>query len=277
MRLDGAIFAIEQRPIGGCIDLAIVFLREHIVSILQLLACFAVPSVVLTWWLIDHHEWSLQSCLLIFALECPLFGGALVAAAGHRVFGDRFSPLNGLRELSRRWLLYSALMLVVRLITLAGSCCGILPGYAVAARYGFLAEVLLLEVCPARRFESRLSDLMNQTFIGLVGRLITLTAFFSIAVVSVFVLVDVACGTLLGLPILIGRVSGDVFAYEDKMMTLLTSDPRVAAVLIAVAWLIYPVTRLAWMFCYLDVRIRKEGWDVELAFRVEARRLETVS
>jgi hypothetical protein len=45
-------------------------------------------------------------------------------------------------------------------------------------------------------------------------------------------------------------------------------------VLVSVLWIVYPVIRLAWMFCYLDVRIRKEGWDLEIDFRVEARRLE---
>jgi hypothetical protein len=273
MRLDGAIFAIEQRSIGGCIDLAIVFLREHFFSILQLLAWFAVPSVLLTWWLVDRYEWSLAGCLLLFAFECPFFGGALVAAAGHRVFGDRFSSMNGLRHLFRRLTLYSVLIIVMRMIILCALWLLIIPGYMVATRYGFLAEVLLLEGCPARRFESRLTDLMNETFLRLVGRLITVASFFSIVVVSVFVLVDVVSGTLLGLPILIGRVS-DPDYFIEELTTLLSSDSRVAVVLVSVAWLVYPVTRLAWMFCYLDVRIRKEAWDVELAFRVEAQRLE---
>ena len=276
MRLDGAIFAIEPRTIGGCIDLAIVFLREHFVPVLQLLAWFAVPSVALTWWLVAEFEWTLAGCLPLFALECPLFGGALVAAAGPRVFGDHFSPLGGLRQLLRRIVLYATLMLVIRIVTWIGLWFLILPGYMIATRYGFLAEALLLEHCPARRFETRLSNLMNDTFKGLVGRLFTLAAFYSMTVMSVFVLVDVAFGTLFGLPILIGRVESTEYLAEE-LATLLSQDPRVAAVLVAVAWLVYPITRLAWMFCYFDVRIRKEGWDVELAFRIEARRLEAAA
>jgi hypothetical protein len=53
-------------------------------------------------------------------------------------------------------------------------------------------------------------------------------------------------------------------------------DPLVVSALSATAWLVYPLARLAWFFCYLDARIRKEGWDVELAFRIEAGRLQTV-
>jgi hypothetical protein len=276
MRLDGAIFAIEPRSIGGCIDLAIGFVREHFIPILQLLVWFAVPSVALTWWLVDRHEWTLSAGLLLFLLECPFFGGALVASAGYRVFGDHFSPLNGMRQLRRRWLLYTVLAVVSRLLMLGASFCLILPAYIVAVRFGFFAEVLLLESCPAKRLGTRLSDLNNEVFLMLLGRLMTLAAFFCVAVISLFVLIDVASGTLFGLPILIGRISDPTY-FAEELATLLSYDPRIAAVLISVAWIVYPVTRLAWLFCYLDVRIRKEGWDVELAFRIEARRLESAA
>lgn len=274
MRLDGAIFSIEQRSIGGCIDLATVFVRKQLLPVLQLLLCFAVPSVMLTWWLVGRYEWSTAGCVLLFGLECPLFGAALVAASGRHLFGDQFSFINGIRQPPRRWLLYAVLMVVVRLITLLASWLLLLPAYFVATRYGFLAEVLFLEKCPGRRFERRLSELMHETFLSLVGRLIVLVVFFSVVVVSVFALVDVASGTLLGVPILFGRVSEIEYLFEE-LTTLLNYDQRVTTVLISVMWLVYPITRLAWMFCYIDVRIRKEGWDVELAFRVETRRLET--
>ena len=56
-------------------------------------------------------------------------------------------------------------------------------------------------------------------------------------------------------------------------MNLLSYDPLLVVALASTWWLVYPLARLAWFFCYLDARIRKEGWDVEIAFRVEARRI----
>jgi hypothetical protein len=273
MKLDGAIFAIEQRSVGGCIDLAIVFLRENFFSVRRLLACFAVPSVALTWWLMVERDWNFSSCVTLFALECPFFGAALVASAGHRIFGDRFSARTGLRLMASRFFLLLAATLIVRILTAIGMMVMIFPGYMVATRYGFLAEVLLLERCPARRYETRLNDLMNSTFRDLLGRLIMIVVFFAVSVTSLFVLVDMASGTLLGLPIMSGRISGLAYIIEE-VATLMTRDPRIATVFISILWFVYPVTRLAWMFCYFDVRIRKEGWDVELDFRVEANRLE---
>jgi hypothetical protein len=273
MKLDGAIFSIEQRSVGGCLDLAIVFLREHFVAVMQLVAIFAVPSVLLTRYLVAEHDWPTSVCLVLFFFEAPFCGAALIGAAGHRVFGDQFSARNGLKLLFHRLPLFGLLTLILRPLILGASFFMIFPAYLLATRYGFLAEVLLLEGCPAKRYETRLNDLLNQSFGGLVGRLFAIVSFFSITTLSLFVLIDLAVGTLLGLPVLVGRFS-DLAYFVEEFTTLMLHDPRVSTVLVSVLWIVYPVIRLAWMFCYLDVRIRKEGWDLEIDFRVEARRLE---
>ena len=118
--------------------------------------------------------------------------------------------------------------------------------------------------------------LFDPLFRPITLQLILIAVFFGTSVASLFVLVDMASGTLLGLPILAGRVSGLAYFIEE-IATLMTRDPRVATVFVSVLWLVYPVARLAWMFCYFDVRIRKEGWDIELDFRVEANRLEATA
>ena len=38
-------------------------------------------------------------------------------------------------------------------------------------------------------------------------------------------------------------------------------------------WCIYPVIRLAWMLSYIDLRIRRDCWDVALKIDQEAERL----
>ncbi len=273
MRLDGAIIAIEQRSVGGCIDMAVVFLREHLMAVFRLVLCFALPSVLLTWWLIAEQEWTTWTCLFLFAIESPFCGAALVAAAGRRAFGERFSTRTGLRHVLQRILPLLILLPVVRLLTIGALFVGLLPGYAIATRYGFLSEVLLLELCPLRNYETRLNDLLNATFWKLLGQLVIVLIFFCATVVSLFVCVDLLADALFSWPILAGRLTGWAYFFSETE-TLLTVDPRVGTVFVAVLWLVYPVARLAWMFCYLDVRILKEGWDVELNFRVEARRLQ---
>lgn len=276
MRLDGAIFAIEQRTVGGCIDLATVFLRAHFLQVMQLVAVFAVPSVWLAWWLVDSQEWTLFGCALLFVVESPLLGAALVVAAGHRVFGESFSPVVGLRVLGRRFILFLPLLLALKIVTGIFVFMFVIPAYLLSARYGFLSEVLLLENCPARKYESRLNDLVNQNFFQLLGRLLAVMSFFCVTWLAMFLFVDLTSDWLLNYPILIGRISGTEY-FADEIFTLLTVDPRVTVAAMTLAWLLYPLARLAWMFCYLDTRIRKEGWDIELDFRIEAQRLEAAA
>lgn len=272
MQLDGAIFAIQRRTVGGCIDLGIVFLREHFGGVLRLTCLFAIPVCVLTWWLVSRQEWNFFAILMLFATVSPFFGSALVAAAGQRVFGDRFSAWMGMRALLGRLLALGVLIVIARAVTLLGLMALVVPGYCIATRYGFLAEVLLLERQRLSKYESRLSDLQTATFGTLLGRLITIMIFFWISVASLFVLLDLTSGYVFGTPILIGRTTSMDFMVEE-ITNLLIADPLVLTSFVAVMWLVYPVARLAWFFCYLDVRIRKEGWDVELDFRIESQRL----
>jgi hypothetical protein len=58
---------------------------------------------------------------------------------------------------------------------------------------------------------------------------------------------------------------------------MLLRDPRCLTVFAAAVMLVYPIVRLAWFFCYIDLRVRRDCWDMELLFRQEARRLAGVA
>jgi hypothetical protein len=91
---------------------------------------------------------------------------------------------------------------------------------------------------------------------------------------------DFASSHLLGLPILLGRLKIDMSYFENfwyamgHALQFLWSDPIVVTAALAVAFLVYPIGRLAWFFCYIDVRVRRDCWDVELSIIQEAERLE---
>lgn len=296
MKLDGATIAIEQRSAGACLDLAGLFCRAHAAQIATLTALFAVPWCALTYWAAGNTESGLFLGLLFFFVGSPFLGAALVAGAGYRVFGDPFLVRSTLRILLPHlrllifavgvarfviglcWLPFSAAFLldtgdaVARVMMgLCGLACAV-PGVLLAVRYGFLPEVIILEQARGTRFEARTSELMRGMFWNLVQRGAAIAAFFGCVAVSLFILLDLMCDIVFGLPVLFGRTT-DVFFLEE-VTYLVQSHPTVVTALTGTMWLVYPLARLAWFFCYLDVRIRKECWDVELDFRVEARRLE---
>jgi hypothetical protein len=271
MKLEDTTVTIEPRSVGACLDLALVFYRHHARSLLPLTLLFALPAVLLSAWLVTAAGATgvLWVGLCLF-LGCPFLGAVVVSGAGRAVFGEPLEPMAALRGLSGVWrrLLFS--LLTMRLLVLLGLSCLVLPGLLLDAYYGFLAEVMVLERlrgAPARR---RCRDLSTPTFLDLLWRQCALLLFLAVASVALFTFVDQALALLLGRSLLSGLGS----RFLGDSLRRLLADPWAVGLMTGMIWLVYPLARLAWFFSYLDVRIRKEGWDLELGFRMEARRIE---
>jgi hypothetical protein len=275
LRIEEAVIGIERRSSGACLDLAFVFFRAEAREILKLTALFAVPCTAVSFLIARRTDHGLVWAMLLFFAMAPFAGAALVAGVGPRVFGE---PLSARRAVTT-WL-GSLLRLVLpllfaQLMVFGSAMCFGVPALLAAAFYGFIPEVVLLEELKGSRARQRLSELMRGAFWDLAARRGAILTFSAGVLTSLFLLFDQVCEILLTFPLLAGRVSS-VFVFEE-LWALLVHDPFVVSALHATAWLVYPLARLAWFFCYLDTRIRKEGWDLELAFRVEERRLAEAS
>jgi hypothetical protein len=270
MKLDGATIPIEPRSVGGCMDLAVLFYRTHARQLLALTALFGVPACWLSHWIASHTESGLYLSTLLFFVSSPWLGAAVVAGAGPGVFGDPFTVRRALRLFFARFMTLTFLQLATRFAVAMLACAGLVPGLWLAVRYGFTSELLLLEQGSA--LDRRSGELMRGTAMTLLIRSVVILVFSICVVMSLFVLLDIFSGTALGLPILVGRQSS--MLALDEWFDMLFLDPIAVTAVQAVMWLVYPLARLAWFFCYLDVRIRQECWDVELDFRIESRRLQ---
>ncbi len=99
--------------------------------------------------------------------------------------------------------------------------------------------------------------------------------------------IDIGSQTLLGFPILWGHLRDVVPEMSERsnmfnylidvaavIISFAMSDPKVLAVLTAVVLSAYAIGRLAWFFCYIDLRVRRDLWDLEIQFQQEAQRLK---
>ncbi len=271
MRLEDATLALEPRSVGAAIDLAILFYRRHAVKLLSLSVLFGLLPVLIGGYRATHGDGWIWA-LVLFFFGSAFLGAAVVAGAGHHVFGEEFTLKNTLRHLRRRlgsllfWLPAARIVLA-----LLGAMCWGLLWVPVGARYGFLSEVLVLEQLRGRKIAKRLEEILKSTHVEACGRYFAIASFGLLVSTVLFLFLDLGSQVLFGVPIFLAKVSWAV-AYED-VTNLLSYDPLLVSVLASTWWLVYPLARLAWFFCYLDARIRREGWDVEIAFRVEARRI----
>src|SRR5262249_13429284 len=199
--------------------------------------------------------------------------------AGRAVFGERLEPMDGLRGLSGVWGPLLLSVLTTRLIVLFAVVACLVGSLLADAYYGFHTELIVLERLRGAAALRRIQDLTSSshggtTYLALLGRRLTFLLFMLGTTVAVFTLVDQGIGLLLGQGLVSGRI--DPRFLEDSLDRLL-ADPGAMALLTGTVWFVYPVARLAWFFSYLDVRIRKEGWDLELDLRIEWRRIATVA
>ena len=273
MQLDGALFTIERRTTGGCIDLAIAFFREHMATIVGLTAYFAIPCCAFLWWVTVQTESGLFYCMAIFACISPLLGGALAVGCGQRVFGDSLTVGGCLAKLWKHAFVLLFVSIMVRIACFFLFFFLVFPAALVANRYGFAAEMLYLEQVTWSKADRRIGVLTKSYFFDLLVRMCVITFFYAITVLSLFAIADTIGTLLLGTPVFFARFTfgPDWFA---EVWDFIWTDPLIAVVLHAAMWLAYPICRLAWLFCYLDLRIRREGWDIDLDCRIEAQRLE---
>ena len=271
MKVEDCIVTVERRNVGGCIDLAFVFLRQFLGPLYLLTACFAGPSLFFVWSTGEsmRHDVLVPS-ILIFSFFSILLSAAMVATVGPQVFGVPISTRAAVKGLLSRCIPYILLAVLFRM----SGFCLLVPLLFAMAWCGHLPEVMLLERTPLNQVTQRLSWLgKGGGYSRNIGRILAITGLWCVMSLGVFMLADLLSGWLFNKPIFFGTIAPGpdmVYSFQSRLM----DDPFLITVMHAALWFTYPIVRLAWFFCYLDQRIRNECWDLELQFRVEAGRLE---
>ncbi|HEY2252763.1 MAG TPA: hypothetical protein VGH74_16940 [Planctomycetaceae bacterium] len=284
MRFDRVAVPLAPRSTSNCLDLAVCFLRQYFRPIAGLWITVAVPGCALTYWLIHHFEAAYDvglplAALVFFGLTSP-FGVLLMAGAGPCAFGEPFTHRGTWARLGWRGVGLLLRGIALRLAIALGLVLFLFPGIYLAVRTGFFVEQSVLSKM-AKHLHDRKTDELLQGEIGdLFLRSAGIVLFCGLLWMVLLLTADFASSHLLGLPILLGRLNTDTSYFENHVdefghaMDFLWSDPIVVTAALAVAFLVYPIGRLAWFFCYIDVRVRRDCWDMELSIIQEAERLD---
>lgn len=153
----------------------------------------------------------------------------------------------------------------------------------VLVRKAFQPETAFLAQLDRQLRSRRTKDLLKLEGSDLFMRGCWITSFCSMLSMVLFRTVDWLANLLFGFPILMGRLkeliltvnaSEGMFEAVAMIVRFIAGDPRVLTTLTLVALFVYPIGRLAWFFCYIDIRVRRDLWDLEIVFQREALRLE---
>jgi len=292
VQLDKTRIGIRERNFGEILDLSLRVVREHAPALALTTAIGAAPFALfhLWWFAADYNvlvegegpdTWYLATLVSFLVLEIPLAMALTTLYLGRVLFAQQSSA---------RALAGDFIRLLPQILFLQGALRFLFVGPALAtlvlldgparslvvmplllwlfpfARWPYLSEVILLERNPLRqprgsrkRGLSKLSTWRRSWNLHAlnIGELL-LRWFISIAVAG----------------ILVGGLWTSIFYLRQFLLAETLFDrAMVSLYLQLVVWATTTYFTVVRFLSYLDLRIRTEGWEIELKMRAEAARL----
>jgi hypothetical protein len=280
MRFDQVAVPLVARTTSNCLDLAVAFARRHAAPIGALWAVIALPACAAVFVLVDRYELKLPLAVAVFFFATSPLGVLLMTGAAPCAFGEPFTFRGTWSRLGWRGIGLLAWGLLLRCAIGLGLIAFLFPGWYVGVRSGFFVEQSALSKMARHLHDRRADELLKGEIADLFIRSAAIALFCGLLWVVLLFTADFASSRLFGFPLLLGRLQVDLSYLDDFGDVLvyaagfLWGDPIVVTAALAVAFVVYPLGRLAWFFCYIDVRVRRDCWDMELQIIQEAERLE---
>ncbi len=247
MQIEEIRFRLRPRSMFEVMDLALLAIRQQLMSYGLICVSLGVPLMIINWALVTLLEWDVVVSVLLLILEAPILSVPLVIYTADLVF--EVDP-QAVSALKRAWRAYPQLFLeffIIRPILY------VIPlGFLIYQfRYRFSIETGLLEQLKSRKKRERMRFLQAH---DLHGTGLTVTLYF-VAFVS-------ALGAMYTYAWMLGTILGDfAFGQLDLPMPNLVLIHLVATMLISYWYVVF-------FFDYIDVRTTREGWDLSLELRM---------
>lgn len=280
--LNSTLVAIRERSIGDLLDLGLRVWRAMFWPLLVAGLIGMLPCMAFNWWWLSKlpledfadNQYYIFGLLLLSWWQLPLATAPITVLLGQGMFQRKLDYRRAARELVQcapqllwyqclRTLLmphglfiaypraysdFSGLLVILFLLWI----------YAVL-RWSYLVEVILLEQNPwAAQFGQLSTGQRSRALHSGDGGMIFGRA-LSLGVWEFLLLTVVAMGSWF----LFGRLRGELFVDAWLYQLYLP----------AAFWFVSIYLTVVRFLCYLDLRIRREGWEVDLVLRAEAEHL----
>ena len=267
VQLDQNRIAIRERNYLEVLDLTLRVIRAYPGLLVAALVVGVVPAMLLNAWLtagtIDLDVEGpppvgyMYGMFLLVFWEAPLATAAVTLVLGQSLFSDRVKA----GKISRNFFASLPQMLLYQVLLRGLLIPWVVTWFLLLAIWPYLNEIILLERNPLRRGRSR--QVTTNRRIG---------ALHSASVGDLFIQGVIA--VLIGLPLFfsvwfslwfLGGLLADDWQWEGIVYTLYYP---------LALWLVMGFFAVVRFLGYLDLRIRREGWEVELMMRAEGAHLE---
>ena len=243
-----ATYQLRPLSFGELLDGALVLLRRHFGLVLSIaVVCEGIPTAMDVYIDLTGGA-SLNSGLSLLDRLLTLVGSVLVTGATVRVVSEAYlgrSPLFGdaMGFAGSRFGAILGANIMSGILTFLATLALVIPGIVVACGYSVAAEAAALESgssSDALRRSWELTKGFRWKALGL-----------GVVSIGLILVVYVGAGVL-------GGILGGVMGGLDMVLAVLGA---------CVSLLIYPVISCVFTVFYYDLRVRKEGFDLEMLSR----------
>jgi hypothetical protein len=264
MQLDRTHIAIRERPLPVIMDLALRVIAGHFGPLMLGWAAGVLPMVAINVWLLgklpsveepDAFFAYLFFLTLLVTWQMPLATAGVTLYLGQALFQERPQVGRMLGDLGR-----AAPQLVLYQVLLRALIVPWLISWLfLFVSRAYLNEIILLERTPLRAHGNGPINTSRRAWAlhsGMWGDLLARWVFTGLY------------GLILGISLLLS------LSWLGQHLLSDSPDNSLAGTLLVhlVPWLVIGYVSVVRFLCYLDLRIRREGWEVELLMRAEAAR-----
>jgi len=243
-----ADYQLRPLSIGEILDGALVLLRRHFTLVLGIaVVCEGIPTAMDVY--IDLTGGGSQNPgLSLLDRLLTLVGSVLVTGATVRVVSEAYlgrTPLFGdaMRFAGSRFGTILGANIMSGFLTVLATLALVIPGIVVACGYSVAAEAAALESGSAGEALRRSWDLTK----GFRWKALAL----GVVSIGLILVVYLGAGVL-------GGILGAIMGVLDTVLAVFAA---------CVSLLIYPVISCVFTLFYYDLRVRKEGFDLEMLSR----------
>jgi hypothetical protein len=257
LQFDNTRIAVRERAYVDVLDLALRVTRIYAGHLLAALAAGIVPVALLNWWLLSGlgnleldplFPLDYMFCMVLLVLfEAPLATAPATLYLGKAVFTERPDPREIAQEFRRSLAQLLLCQVLLRLWYL---------------RWSYLNEVILLERNRLWRRKGGGESTLERARVlhsGEGGDLVARA--FLVIVVGGLLFASIWLSMYSVRVILLGQWEGE---FDRPMYTFYFQ---------LALWIVVAYFTVVRFLSYLDLRIRREGWEVELIMRAERARL----
>lgn len=266
MQLDKTRIAIRERGFLDILDLALQVIRGHAGPLLVTSALGVLPFALWNYWLLrdlaaqEVGAGELPAMYLFvlafwIVLEMPWAGSLSTLYLGQALF----VPRPDRWKIARDWFGSLPQMFLFQGVLRAICVPLVLPWFLLFTIWPYLSEIILLERNPLRRRQwgpttfARSWSLHSRNNGELFARWL---------------------GSLVVGPMLVGSLWISFYVLRGMLMNYWELDAALYTVHLQIAlWIVLSFFTVVRFLSYLDLRIRNEGWEIELKMRAEAARL----